>query len=102
MITVRPYKKRDYEEIKKILKEAKMFDKTWESQKNFSKMTEKDPESVLVAVKNEKVVGNIFIFASGWESMIFRLAVQKKHRRKGIGKKLLEEAQKKSRKKRSQ
>ena len=93
MAEVRKFKDADYECVIAILKEAQLFDDIWESEDNVKGMILKDPESVLVAVEKDKVVGNIFIVAYGPKlHYLFRLAVKKEYRKRGIGTSLIQEA----------
>ncbi|OGH23452.1 MAG: hypothetical protein A2629_00195 [Candidatus Levybacteria bacterium RIFCSPHIGHO2_01_FULL_41_15] len=91
---IRPYVESDYPFIKSILQEADMFDSLWDSKENFNSIIKKNPKSILVAVVDNKVIGNIIISPHGSEvSLLFRLAVRKDHRNKGVGTKLLEYAE---------
>ena len=95
MVEIRKYSKSDYANVRKNLEAGDMFDPVWDSEVNLGKMIAIDPESVLVAVEDGQTIGNIYILAGGWEAYIFRLAVRPSHRNKGIGKQLMQEAEKK-------
>jgi ribosomal protein S18 acetylase RimI-like enzyme len=95
MIIFRYYKTIDYSQVKTILQEAGLFDEIWDSQENLSGMIAKDPKSIIIAVDKDEVVGSVYIVPFGTKSAhIYRLAVSKNYRNKGIGTKLIDFAQK--------
>jgi len=97
MIEIKAYASSDYEEIKQNLQEGGLFEDVWDRKENLDRMTAMNAEAILVAVENGAVIGSIYIGTFGWEAFIFRLAVRKSHRNKGIGTQLLEEAEKRLR-----
>jgi ribosomal protein S18 acetylase RimI-like enzyme len=52
-----------------------------------------DPESVLVAEVEGRVVGTVIAGWDGWRGSIYRLVVHPRHRRQGLGRQLLTEAE---------
>ncbi|MFQ5531470.1 MAG: GNAT family N-acetyltransferase [Candidatus Nanoarchaeia archaeon] len=48
---------------------------------------------MLVATVDGQVVGNVYLVQDIWNSFIFRLAVRKNFRGRGIGSKLMEESE---------
>jgi ribosomal protein S18 acetylase RimI-like enzyme len=52
-----------------------------------------DPESVLIAESDGAVVGTVIAGWDGWRCHIYRLAVSPDHRRQGIGRALLDAAE---------
>ena len=100
MIKIRNYSPKDYESVKQILQEADLFDKVWDSEENLSGMISKNPQSILVAEENGKIVANVFLISYGLQvSWIFRLAVKKEYRKHGIASELIKFAEKVLRKK---
>lgn len=95
MLKIRSYLENDYPSVRKILKEAKMFDKTWDSKENYSGMIKNDNNSILVATQNDHVVGNIILVSPSGSTIafLFRLAVKKEYRKKRIGSKLIYSAE---------
>ncbi|KKQ77441.1 MAG: acetyltransferase [Parcubacteria group bacterium GW2011_GWC1_38_6] len=93
MISIRYYKDPDYEDVKQTLKEGKLYDDVWEDRKNLKRKIKRDPESILLAISNNKIVGCIFIVEDGWNAFLWRLSVRKKYRRQGIGKMLIQKAE---------
>lgn len=94
MITIRNYTDDDYQGVKALLQEADLFASTWDSQENLKGMVLKDPESVLVAVDGNVIVGNIFITPFGTKvAHVYRLVVKKEYRKKGIASQLIKTAE---------
>lgn len=98
-VQIRGYKRSDYARVCLILKEAELFDGVWEREDNLAAMVEDDEERILVAEVEGKVVGQIMLDWHG-DSLVFlyRLAVRGEFRKKGVGSKLLEEAERIARK----
>lgn len=95
---IREYQKNDYAAVKEILSENNLFDPVWDREENLQKIIHKDPEGVLVAEIDGKVVGNIYFFDNGWEASIYRLAVKKEYQKQGIATQLLTEVEKRLKK----
>lgn len=92
MIKIRNYQPSDYPQIKANLEEADMFDEIWDSEENLQGMIKNNPEAILVAEDGE-VIGNIFFVPYGSKvGYLFRLAVKKEYRQKGIATQLIEKA----------
>lgn len=90
MVTIRPYRPTDYPQIVALLTEANLFDDTWESEQNLASMIKVNPDSIIVAVAEDKIVGNIFLIPYGDKiSFLFRLAVKQEYRHQGIATQLL-------------
>lgn len=93
MIKIRNYQKSDYQEVSSILQEAEMFDEIWDSEENLDGIVRTNPDSILVAEEDGKVVGNIFLIPFGSKIIwLFRLVVAKEFRRKGIATQLINRA----------
>ena len=56
MIKIDFYKDSNYEEVKDVLKEGKLFDEVWEARENLKRKIKRDPKSILVAKENKKIV----------------------------------------------
>lgn len=92
-VKIRPYTSEDYPYVRDIYEEGELFVDAIDTEENLRTKIEKDPKSILVAVKNNKVVGTISILEDGRMAFIFRIAVTKKERRQGIATMLLKEAE---------
>jgi hypothetical protein len=77
MITIRGFIESDYSELISILKEENLFDITWDSLENIKGILTYDPQSVLIALNNNKVIGSLFIVPYGAKvAYLFRLTVK--------------------------
>ncbi len=94
MIHIRTYTNEDYPEVRKTLELVKIFDPERDSQQNLEAKIQRDPESILVALDDGKIIGNVYFLEDGWTSLIFRLAVRKEYRKHGVGSLLMQEAEK--------
>lgn len=52
-----------------------------------------DPAALVVAVDGERVVGSVIAGWDGWRGSIYRIAVAPSHRRAGLARALLQEAE---------
>jgi len=97
-VKIRSYRDSDYLDVKRNLQEGGLYNKDCDKRERLRKKVQKDPNSIIVAIVDGKVVGNVYIVAEPWCAFIFRLAVRKKYGKQGIGSLLLEEAEKMLRK----
>jgi ribosomal protein S18 acetylase RimI-like enzyme len=51
------------------------------------------PESLVLAVEDDEVVGTVIVGWDGWRGAMYRLAVAPSHRRRGIGTALIEDGE---------
>ena len=93
MINIRPYRNEDYEDLKLNLQEGGLFNVTIDDRETLRAKIQSNPESILVATIDNKVVGNVYIIQDPWSSFIFRLAVRKKFKERGVGAMLMGEAE---------
>ncbi len=94
MIAIGFYKDEFYEDVKQLLKEANLYDETWEARENLRWKIKRDPKSILIAKEKKTLIGCVFIVEDGWNGFIWRLCVKKDSRRKGIGLMLMQKAEK--------
>ncbi|HSX09868.1 MAG TPA: GNAT family N-acetyltransferase [Candidatus Saccharimonadales bacterium] len=92
-VTFRNYGKDDYSSVKEILIEGSLYDETWDSEDALEKRISEKPDSIVLAVLDNRVVGCVYL-VDDILPLIFRLAVKEKYRKKSIGKMLIEEASK--------
>jgi ribosomal protein S18 acetylase RimI-like enzyme len=90
-ISIRNYKKDHYASVKEILIEGELFDKTWDAEELLEKRIAEKPDSIIVAIIDGKVLGCVYL-VDDFLPFIFRLAVKKTYRKRGIGKMLVQEA----------
>lgn len=56
-------------------------------------LLDRDPEALLVAEADGRIVGTVVAGWDGWRAHLYRLAVGPDHRRRGIGRLLLDRAE---------
>lgn len=58
-----------------------------------TRLLEHDPGALLVAEEAGRIVGSVVAGWDGWRGSIYRLVVGPQHRRQGVGRSLLQEAE---------
>ncbi len=96
MVKIRTYEPEDYAQVKELLIMCGLFDENFDTEGKFN--IKKPKGSIIVAEDNSKIVGFILFTFDGWDSSIFRLSVHTNYRKKGLGVRLLEEAEKRLKK----
>jgi ribosomal protein S18 acetylase RimI-like enzyme len=94
MIEIRPYQNKDYQALEKILKDTELFEEEIDSPEIWGRQIEHDPESILVATEEDRVVGGVFAIYQPWASFIFHLCVEPVSQDQGLGSRLMQEAEK--------
>jgi ribosomal protein S18 acetylase RimI-like enzyme len=56
-----------------------------------------NPEALIVAVDTDRIVGTLIAVFDGWRGNMYRLAVHPDYQRRGIGRALVEEGEKRLR-----
>jgi ribosomal protein S18 acetylase RimI-like enzyme len=56
-------------------------------------LLERDPDALIVAELDGRIVGSLIAGFDGWRANLYRLAVASSHRRKGIARSLVAEAE---------
>lgn len=57
------------------------------------RLLERDPDALLVATSDERIVGTVIAGWDGWRAHLYRLAVAPDVRRQGVGRRLLARAE---------
>jgi ribosomal protein S18 acetylase RimI-like enzyme len=60
---------------------------------SLTRLVDADPEALVVAVENGIIVGSVVAGWDGWRGSIYRLVVAPNHRRRGLGRQLLDRAE---------
>jgi ribosomal protein S18 acetylase RimI-like enzyme len=60
---------------------------------SLSRLIERDPSALIVAENGRSIVGSVIAGWDGWRGSIYRLVVAPSHRRLGLGRRLLLEAE---------
>ena len=71
--------------LEKLLKETGIYWQDFDNRENLKKKIEHDPESIILAVENETVIGVVFLVYDPWCPYILHLAVDSRHISKGVG-----------------
>lgn len=86
---IRDYSPLDFDEVVSILKEADLYDEIWDSKENILGLAKSG--KILIAQENNKQIGVVYIINFGTKvAIIFRLAVRREFRNKGIASALIE------------
>ncbi len=91
---IRGYKSQDFEAMHRVLTESGLLDPGIDTRAKFDEKTRRDPESILVAFRENTLIGTVFFIEDGWNALIFHLAVKKECRKRGVGSLLMAEAEK--------
>ena len=90
--TIRQYTPADYADVRKNLEEGRLFYEPMDSEEQLTRLHEQSPQSLIVAEQDGTVVGNVIVLHD-WGPLVFRLAVRKEFRNRGIGTQLMEAAE---------
>ena len=72
---------------------AENADRPTDSATDVERLLERDPAALVLVVDGDEVVGTVIVGWDGWRCHLYRLAVHPAHRRRGIGRTLLEHAE---------
>jgi ribosomal protein S18 acetylase RimI-like enzyme len=72
---------------------AENADRPSDSVDDVERLVARDPDALVVATRAGQVVGSVIVGWDGWRCHLYRLAVHPEHRRRGIGRTLLEHAE---------
>jgi len=92
MVDIRCYQTTDYLAVRRILEAGELFWDVSDSRERLRRKIQDDPDSILVAVEDERVVGAQFIMTD-FMPFLFRLAVHPEYKRRGIGGALMQRAE---------
>lgn len=90
---IRFYKDADFLELEQVLKADGVYYLPLDKRDIFKKKIEHDPESILIAEEEGKIIGTVFIIYDPWNAFIYHLDVHPDYRKKGVGTKLMEKAE---------
>ena len=78
-MNIRPYQPADYEQFKALYLDTStyggQFDENRDSQERLRKRVEADPDAIIVAEENSKLVGTVSLIEDGRVAWLFRFAV---------------------------
>lgn len=93
MVKIRNYNKKDQEQLINLLKRTNLYYPLLDTPEIFKKKIRRDRDSILVAEDYCKIVGTVFIIYDVWNPFIFHLGILPEYQRRGLGKKLMNEAE---------
>jgi len=89
-VKLRPYNPTEFDEVMQLLKDTGLYFESCDQRETVNAKSISDPESIVVAVIDDKIVGCSFIVHDPWANIIYHEAVDPDFRGKGIGKALLQ------------
>jgi ribosomal protein S18 acetylase RimI-like enzyme len=92
-IQIRYYQDADFPQYEQLLKDIGIYDEILDKREIIQKKIQYDPESILVAEARGRLIGTVYILYDPWRSLIYHLGVHPDYRRKGLGNKLMDEAE---------
>ncbi|OGC59218.1 hypothetical protein A3A70_00805, partial [candidate division WWE3 bacterium RIFCSPLOWO2_01_FULL_42_11] len=92
-IIIRNFTQSDYPFMRQILEEGGLFDSNIDNEARVLEKISRDPQSTIVAEEGGKIIGTLSIMEDGQLAFLVRLAVKKEHRGRGLGTKLMQEAE---------
>ncbi len=90
---LRNYLDSDWPKLLKLMKVSGIYYKHYDSRKMIKKKIEADPESIIIIENKEKLVSCVFIIYDPWSSYIYHLGVHPDYQGRGLGNKLMDEAE---------
>jgi len=79
-VNVQPYQPEDYWQVATLYKQTNLFggqfDENRDSEERLRKRIEADPDAILVAEENGKIIGTVSLIEDGRVAWLFRFAVQ--------------------------
>ncbi len=64
-----------------------------DDEESLRRLIERDPKALIVAESENRIVGSVIAAWDGWRGSVYRLAVAPDHRRAGLGRRLMSEAE---------
>lgn len=90
---IRPSQVSDIEDVLTLWAEAEAEPTHTDNAESLTTLIERDPSALLVAQADGRLVGSIIAGWDGWRGSIYRLVVAPSHRRLGLGRALLHQAE---------
>lgn len=92
-ILIRPAGRSDLDAVLRLWDEAEAEISHTDDVDGRIRLLDRDPGAMLVAEVGSQIVGSIIAGWDGWRGSIYRLAVHPDHRRRGMARRLLSEAE---------
>jgi ribosomal protein S18 acetylase RimI-like enzyme len=92
-LTFRPATALDAPAVLALWLEAETEPTHTDDESSIRQLIERDPEALIVAEIDHRLVGSVIAGWDGWRGSIYRLAVAPDHRRRGLGRQLVSRAE---------
>jgi ribosomal protein S18 acetylase RimI-like enzyme len=89
-IEIRSGRLADLEEVLAVWKRADAVPSVTDDIEGLRGLLDRDPEALLVAVEDDRIVGTMIAGFDGWRGLMYRLAVVPDRRREGIARSLVD------------
>ena len=83
----------DVPEVLALWREAEAEPTHTDNLESVSQLLRRDPASLIVAEASGRIVGSVIAAWDGWRGSLYRLAVAPSHRRRGLGRQLVQAAE---------
>lgn len=90
---IRPARRSDLPAVLRLWEEAGTEPTATDDLAALDGLVDQDPDALLVAEHEERLVGSVIAAWDGWRGSIYRLAVSPAYRRRGLGRSLLQAAE---------
>lgn len=77
-IAIRPYQPNDYNSLKKVYEAFKWFDPETDSEGRLNNKSQRDPESLLVAIVEDEIVGTVSLIEDGRIALFLQVGWEKR------------------------
>ncbi len=92
-LTIRAAKRAEVPAVLELWRQAAAFPSVTDDERGLLALLDQDQQSLLVAERDAEIVGAVIAGWDGWRGNLYRLAVHDRHRRHGIGRALVTEAE---------
>ena len=92
-VTLRAARAHDLAAVLALWREAQAEPSRTDDFESLGRLLDHDAQSLIVAQDGERIVGTVIAGWDGWRGSVYRLAVAPDHRRRGLGTRLLREAE---------
>ena len=93
VMQIRNYNDADFPKLEELLKATGIYYEPLDKREIFQKKIRHNPESIIVAEDNGRIVGAVFTIYDPWNSFVYHLGVHPDYRGKGLANGLMDEAE---------
>jgi ribosomal protein S18 acetylase RimI-like enzyme len=91
--TIRPGQLSDVESVLHLWSTAGAEPTHTDDAASLTALIRRDPAALIVAEDDSSIVGSVIAGWDGWRGSVYRLVVAPSHRRKGLGRRMLDQAE---------